>query len=210
MTQHELKLESYPLNETQTKPISFILPFLKDVKSVKMADCNLTDAAAALVVASVLGNSATKVLDLRGIEMGKTFIASLEKAIETDPGCLEELALEGLRPQISISNLINTLRPTNCLAYFDLQKNSLSEAVALDIGDFVQHSRTLEYLNLSSCGLRRKASEHVINGLMKNRSIKYLNLNANSLSSSDHLLAAKAGRMLQGHPRLLHVNLSHC
>lgn len=77
MTEQELKLDSYPLGETQTKPISFILPFLKDMRSVKMADCNLSDAAAALVVASVLGNSSTKVLDFRGIEMGEMFVASL-------------------------------------------------------------------------------------------------------------------------------------
>ena len=72
------------------------------------------------------------------------------------------------------------------------------------------HSKSLEYLNLSSCGLRSKASGHVLDGLMKNRSIKYLCLNANSFASDDHLLAAKAGRMLQGHPRLLHVNLADC
>ena len=131
-------------------------------------------------------------------------------AIETDPGCLEELSLAGLRPQVSITALILALRPSDSLAYLDLQKNPLSEAVALELGDFVMHSKSLEYLNLSSCGLRSKASGHVLDGLMKNRSIKYLCLNANSFASDDHLLAAKAGRMLQGHPRLLHVNLADC
>ena len=80
-----------------------------DVKAVRMTDCNLTDAAASLVVDSVLGGSATRSLDLKGIEMGKSFIASLETALQSDPYCLEELGMEGIRAQVSISYLIRAL-----------------------------------------------------------------------------------------------------
>ena len=108
------------MSETQAKPISFILPFLKDIRSLKMSGCNLTDETAALVVASVLGNSETKVLDLKGIEMGHMFVKSLKRAIKNDPECLQELSIEDIRPQTSISNLIYALKPLQTLQYFDL------------------------------------------------------------------------------------------
>ena len=82
--------------------------------------------------------------------------------------------------------------------------------MAEDLSNFIKCSEVLEYLDLSSCGLREKASECVIDGIMKNESIKYLMMGGNSFSSRSYLLAAKLGRMLQGHKELLHVNLEEC
>ena len=63
----ELKLNNYGLNENQTKPISYVLPFISEMRSVQMRDCNLTDEAASIVVESVLGGSNVKALDFKGI-----------------------------------------------------------------------------------------------------------------------------------------------
>ena len=181
-----------------------------DVRAVRMTDCNLTDAAASLLVDSVLGSSATRTLDFKGIEMGANFINSLESALENDPYCLEELGLEGVRAAVSMSYLIRALQPCKNLTYLDLTYNPMHETVAEDVASLVRDTPSLEYLNLSSCQLRGRASEVILDGLMANESVKYLILNTNSFASRDHLLAAKLGRMLQGHPGLLHVNLAHC
>ena len=175
-----------------------------------MTDCNLTDAAAAMIVDSVLGGTPTRSLDFKGIEMGREFIKSLRKALKNDPECLEELGMAGVRPQVSMSLLIHALEPCKNLTYLDLTYNPLHETAAEDVAELIRTTTSLEYLNLSSCAIRGRASEVILDGLMANGSIKYLTLSTNSFASRDHLLAAKLGRMLQGHPQLLHVNLSHC
>ena len=96
------------------------------------------------------------------------------------------------------------------LIYLDIQKNSIDFQVAEVLGNFIKYSEILEYLDLTRCGLREKSSECVIDGIMKNESIRYLMLGSNSFSSGSYLLAAKLGRMLQGHKELLHVNLEEC
>ena len=58
----------------------------------------------------------------------------------------------------------------------DIQSNEIDLQVAEDLAAFIKDSESLEYLNLAGCGLREKASERVVDGLMKNESVKYLML----------------------------------
>ena len=186
------------------------MQFLADVRAVRLADCNLTDAAASLLVDSVLGGTATRALDFKGIEMGANFVNSIDAALENDPYCLEELGMAGVRAQVSLGYLIRALLPCRNLTHLDLTRNAIHETVAEDVATLVRETPALEYLNLSSCALRGRASEVLLDGLAANESVSYLILDTNSFASRDHLLAAKLGRLLQGHPGLLHVNLSHC
>ena len=45
---------------------------------------------------------------------------------------------------------------------------------------------------------------------MLNKSVKYLDMGHNRFTSSDHIIASKLGRLVQGHPNLLHVNFEQC
>ena len=116
----ELKLNNYGLNSEQTKPISYVLPFISEMKSVKMTNCNLTDEAASMVVDSVLGGSNVKSLDFKGIQMGEKFLSSFNSALENDPECLWELSMEGLKTSISMSVLIQSIQPCMNLVYLDI------------------------------------------------------------------------------------------
>lgn len=72
----ELKLNNYGLNLSQAKPISYVLPFIGEMRAVKLTDCNLNDEAASMVVESVLGGSNVRALDFKGIQMGEKFLQS--------------------------------------------------------------------------------------------------------------------------------------
>lgn len=45
---------------------------------------------------------------------------------------------------------------------------------------------------------------------MLNTTIKYLSVNNNRFSCKNYMIAAKLGRLIQGHPHLLHVDISYC
>ena len=49
-----------------------------------------------------------------------------------------------------------------------------------------------------------------MDALMLNTTIKYLIINNNRLNCSNNMIAAKLGRVIQGHPQLLHIDISYC
>jgi len=50
----------------------------------------------------------------------------------------------------------------------------------------------------------------VLDSLISNCSLQTLKMAENSFAHKQNLLASKLGRLLQGHPRLLHVDISKC
>lgn len=46
-------------------------------------------------------------------------------------------------------------------------------------------------------------------GLVKNRTIRYLNISHNCFESPDFMVAAKLGRIVVGHPKIAHIDLSY-
>ncbi len=69
-------------------------------------------------------------------------------------------------------------------------------------------NQTLEFLDISNCQIRGSCMSLVLDSLISNASLQTLKMADNSFASKDNLLASKLGRLLQGHPRLLHVDLS--
>ena len=66
-----LLLHNYSLNEQQSKPISLIIPYMQNLETIELRDCNLNDQSAAVILQSSMGlGSKVRRLDLSGIEMG--------------------------------------------------------------------------------------------------------------------------------------------
>ena len=95
------------------------------------------------------------------------------------------------------------------MRYLDLQGNSVNYLSVGPLSDFLKITETLEYVNLTQCNLRGKIAEQIIDAIMLNKSLQYLDIASNHLTSPRYTIAAKLGRLLQGHPGLLHVNCAH-
>jgi hypothetical protein len=91
------------------------MPFIQDMRTLIMKDCNLSDMAGSLIVESALRYKRLHKLDLKGMEMGTRFIQSLQRALHADPYCLEELCLSSLKLHISLAALIETIQASKNL-----------------------------------------------------------------------------------------------
>jgi len=117
----QMKFENYGLNETQTKPITLIMPYLQKIEKLIMKNCGLCDQAAALLIKASLGKqSQIHYIDLTGIEMGKAFIESLTQVLTKRPNCLKEIIMADLKPLVSIGYLLDALMLCKSLQYLDL------------------------------------------------------------------------------------------
>lgn len=115
-----LKFDNYGLNHKQAQPITFILPYIQQLTKLVMKDCNLGDAAAAMILKSSLGQSNLRHIDFTGVEMGQKFIKALHQSLKNDPNCLEELIMAKIKPAVSIGRLAETLILCKNLLYLDL------------------------------------------------------------------------------------------
>ena len=175
-----------------------------------MINCNLSDVSAAAIVESSLGkNNKLRKLDFTGVEMGPEFIKAMKKAFSQDPKCLEELVLASVKPLASMEALSEALIMSENLQYLDISGNSFNYFSVTAFSTYLKKTEVLEYLSISQCGLRGKVAEVIIDSIMINTSIKYLDMSNNRFTSRDYIIAAKLGRMVQGHLNLLHVDLSH-
>jgi len=195
-----LNLNNYALNDAQTKPLSFVLPFLSNLKELKVNDCHLSDTSAGLLAGAVLGNNATKVIHMDGIDVGQEFVSSLREAIDDDPSCLEELSLKNCKMQKTLVELLQILRDCTHLKYLKLASNTFTIQAAQEIALLLVQTSTLEYLNLSFCQIREKLALLILEGLMRNTTLTFLNLSMNSFKNKTCLLASMLGRVLSGHP----------
>ena len=176
-----------------------------------MNNCNLTDQAAALLVQSTLSkDKVLKKLDFSGIEMGPKFIEAMKNAFTENPNCLEALILTGVKPVVSMGALSEAIILSKNLTYLDIRANNINAYAVDRFTKYLVKTEVLEYLNVSQCQLWDKVCEKVIDALMLNKSVKYLDMSHNRFSSKDYIIAAKVGRLVQGHPELLHVDISHC
>ena len=92
----------------------------------------------------------------------------------------------------------------------DLSENEFNHNSIEQLQEFTKNAKSLEYLNLNTCGFRGQVAEKLMDALMLNTSIKYLYLKENRFTCKSAIIAAKLGRLLQGHPQLLHVDCSEC
>jgi Leucine-rich repeat (LRR) protein len=148
-------------------------------------------------------------IDFTGVEMGPEFIKALKNSFKLDPKCLEELILAEVKPLATMEALAEALIMSENLLYLDVNRNTFNYFSVAAFAAYLKKTEVLEYLSISQCALRGKVAEVMVDSLMLNTSLKYLDVSHNRFSSTDYILAAKLGRMVQGHLNLLHVDLSH-
>lgn len=141
--------------------------------------------------------------------MGSKFIKALKSTLAQDPNCLEELIMAKIKQSVSIGHLADTLTLCKNLLYLDLNANTFNFYSIEALTKFLKVTETLEYLSMSQCQLRGKIAEQVIDALMLNKTLKYLDLSLNRFTSPDYMISAKLGRLVQGHPNLMHVDLAN-
>ena len=189
-----------------------------------MKNCGLKDKAAASIITASLGKrSMVSHLDFTGIELGRETIRALEQNLIADPSGIKELIFADLKPIVPIGLLLRTLQLSKELQYLDLSQNKINYYSIDSLGDLIKGTQTLHYLSLKSCDLRGKIAEKVMDALMLNSTIQYLDLSSNRFTTderhlervvkgkipTEYMIAGKLGRLVQGHPQLLHVDLSH-
>lgn len=96
------------------------------------------------------------------------------------------------------------------LKYIDLSGIIMRQEECIKLRELIMKNRTIEYLDISNCQIQGKNMSIVLDVLMTNQSLQTLKMQKNSFVSPDNLLSSKLGRLLQGHPRLLHVDVSKC
>ena len=84
------------------------------------------------------------------------------------------------------------------LKYLDLNRNAFNYFSSDAMTNFLKETGSLEYLSMRQCKLKGKTAEAIADALMMNNTIKYLDLSENRLTSPDHIIAAKLGRLIQG------------
>ena len=94
------------------------------------------------------------------------------------------------------------------MKYLNLSGNMMRLEECTNLKKLIVKNQTLEFLDISNCQIRGSCMSLVLDSLISNASLQTLKMADNSFASKDNLLASKLGRLLQGHPRLLHVDLS--
>ena len=186
------------------------MPFLK-LKSVTINDCNLGRKCSAILMISLLGqDSRVRQLEFDGVELSVDMIRTLDTFVAANPSRLEKLSFAHVKGIAHLIDLVKAIKNCSNLQYLCLKENILDRSVVQEFSKLIHRSRSIVYLDLSKCRLRGSLLEKLLDSLMGNCALQNLNLSGNSFHSADYVLASKMGRLVAGHPRLLHLDLSDC
>ena len=96
------------------------------------------------------------------------------------------------------------------MTYLDIRSNNFNSYAVEEFSRYLRTTEVLQYLNISACQLWGRVAEKVIDALMLNTTLQYLDISHNRFTSKNYIIAAKVGRLVQGHTQLLHVDMSNC
>lgn len=142
-------------------------------------------------------------------QVGSQFV----KSIKDDhlQKCIKDFSLKSMKESAPFMALVvEKLKAYSQLKSLDLSGNVLSKEAADHLSDLAQFTTTLESLNLSGCLQAYQPAKRAFRGLSTNRTLCNLNLSCNNFRHIEYEFGSSIGRLIQVHPRLLHLNIQCC
>ncbi|XP_076140040.1 NACHT, LRR and PYD domains-containing protein 3-like isoform X2 [Alosa pseudoharengus] len=188
----ELNLSSNPFRDSGVQCLSAGLrTFNCRLQTLRLVDCELSDASCAAVAAVLQSQNCLKQLDLSSNKIKDSGVQHLSEGL-----CHANCNLEILRladcdlSDVSCAAVAAVLQSTNSLKQLDLSSNKIKDSGVQDLSAGLCHDNcNLRILRLSDCKLRTKSCEAVASVLRSVNSLAELDLSNNVLkdSSLQHL-----------------------
>ena len=86
----------------------------------------------------------------------------------------------------------------------------MSNQASKTLAKLLSSTSSLEFLNLSYTIFNLEPARKIFDGLYANSSIQYLNLSRNKFSHYAKEYGSRIGRLIQIHPRLVHLDIQFC
>ncbi|KAK3279220.1 hypothetical protein CYMTET_12885, partial [Cymbomonas tetramitiformis] len=195
-------LDLQGLSDASSK-IQGLCMFLKhhpDVKRVLLSSSNL-DTARCRQLAGALEESTTAMVTRKMYRQGpairSAFLCTLELgSCNLSSACIAELSV-----------LLTQDNGRSCLMELCLEENQFGDQGAITLAKSLKVNRTLQYLNVSRCGITDYGTSELAKMLEDNASLCHLLLDWNPLRERGALALAAS---LQNNVMLMVLSLSHC